>query len=116
MKKRPFHLGLLLSIVLLLIVGVLFVASASSYEGLTKMGNNLHFIKKHLVFLLTGLCFFVLASRMSIDFIRRMSLPFFVLSVFLCALLYTPLGVSHYNSVRWLKIPLWALNLCPQTS
>lgn len=113
MKKRPFHLGLLLSIVLLLIVGVLFVASASSYEGLAKMGNNLHFIKRHLVFLLTGLCFFVLASRMSIDFIRRMSLPFFVLSVFLCALLYTPLGVSHYNSVRWLKIPLVGFEFMP---
>lgn len=113
MKKKSFHLGLLTSIIILLILGVLFVASASSYEGLTKMGNNLHFIKRHLIFLATGLVFFYLSTRISTKAIRKLSLPFFALSVFLCLLLYTPLGVSHYNSVRWLKIPVVGFEFMP---
>lgn len=113
MRRRSFHLGLFISVVLLLIVGVLFVASASSYEGLAKMGDNMHFIKRHLIFLVIGLFFFFLATRLPIHFIRRLSFPLFILSIVLCSLLYTPLGVSHFNSVRWLKIPLIGFEFMP---
>ena len=105
LERGKGHYGFLISLCILLFVGLLSVASASSYEGLTKMGDNLYFIKKQVFFLAVGLVLFFFATRLPIGLVHKLSLPFFLLSLGLCALLYTPLGVSHYNSVRWLKIP-----------
>ncbi|MDO5713730.1 MAG: putative peptidoglycan glycosyltransferase FtsW [Tissierellia bacterium] len=103
----------LLSVFLIIIIGIVMIASSSYPEGLAKFNNGLYFLKRHLVFLVLGLIISWICSRISLQFIRKLSGLFFFISLILCLLLYTKLGIDHWGSVRWLKIPILNMEFMP---
>lgn len=115
MKRKVDHRDpwLLLSVIGLSLAGVLMIASSSYPEGLTKFNDGLHFIKRHLVFLMLGIGISFAASRMSLNYIRRKSLLFFLISFVLCLLLFTGMGQSHWGQTRWLRIPGIGIEFMP---
>lgn len=105
-QQRGVELKAFLSIVLtLILVGLIFIYSASSIFALEKFGSASYFAKKQLVGIILGVVSAFFISITPYNLIKRMSPVFFLVSLTLTALTLVPgLGVKIHGSSRWLKL------------
>ncbi|MDY3118611.1 MAG: putative peptidoglycan glycosyltransferase FtsW [Peptoniphilus sp.] len=96
---------LLITIVLLLVVGVFMVASSSFTSGLADHGDGTYYLKRHLIFLVVGVCVAGFGYAVPLKTFQRLALPAWIFSLLLCAALYTKFGVNVNGATRWLLIP-----------
>lgn len=101
--KNRLSIWLLLAIFTLVIIGVIMVYSASYPEALSNFGNGMYYVNRHLVFLLLGFVGMIFAYKIPMSVWKRYSVFLFVISVILCGLTFTSLGVSHYGARRWIQ-------------
>jgi len=89
----------------LIAVGIIFIYSSSAFFALEKQGSAFYFVKKQLVGIGLGAFFFYCAQHFPLEFLKRLSLPLMVGSIFLTALpLFTPLHVTIHGSSRWITL------------
>lgn len=94
----------LLAIVLsITLIGLVMVYNASSLIGEKHYQDSFYFIKRQLQWLLLSIFAFFLASRVKIDSLRKIIIPF---TAFVFILLFAVLifGVEINGARRWLKI------------
>ena len=106
MVKRAPDFTLFLSVMVLVIIGIIMVFSASGPEAIEKFNDGNHFIKRQLLY--AGLGFMALVTFMNIDYMtwRKWGPYLYIISIGLGALvLLTPLGQVHNGAKRWLKFP-----------
>jgi len=105
-KRLQTDLNIFLTIIgALIIIGFLFIYSASSVFALEKFGSAHYFIKKHFIGLLLGLIGLLFARFIPLDIVKHWS-PFgFFFSLGLTSLTLIPL-LSHriHGSSRWLHL------------
>jgi cell division protein FtsW len=92
-------------VVLLCLIGLVMVISASSVVGLYQFGSSWYFVKRQAIWLIAGLA--VLAVTMRIDYRawRRLAVPLMIGSLVALVLVLVPgIGVSVYGSTRWLGV------------
>ena len=96
----------LLTIVsILTLIGFVFIYSASSVYALEKFGASSYFLKKQLFFAIPAIAGFIVFASIPINFLKRLSPLFFILSLFFTMLTFLPnLGVKIHGSSRWLNI------------
>lgn len=95
----------LIIIAALLIIGLLFVYSASSVYALATFGNSHYFIKRQLIGIALGLCALVGLRFIPMDYIKRASPLLFIVSLFVTAATLIPaLSNTIHGSSRWLTI------------
>ncbi len=96
----------LLALVFLLVMfGLVMLASASSEIGKIKFNDSYYFLKHQLINgFLVGLVGFFLAWKLSYQYLKKFALVIFLASLALLALVFTPLGVSAGGATRWLSI------------
>lgn len=105
-KKRRYKDPLfIITLWALTFIGIFMIASSSYPEGITKFNDGLHFLKRHLIFVVIGIFTYQVTSRVPSIMIRKLSFLMFLFSLGLCLLLYTSLGVDHWGQVRWLRVP-----------
>lgn len=107
-KRGEIDLPFLLLTVVLLICGVITVLSSSFarayYDpGNVTGGNAAYYFIRQAIFALMGIAAMLFASRFSMDFYRRYSDHFFVLTLILLALVPV-IGVKSNGARRWLGI------------
>ena len=99
---------LLSAVVCLLMLGAVFIYSASmyqSYEGLidrATTGNVNYFISKQVVWLALGALALIFASRFDYQKLRRFSMSGLGVTALLLLLVNTKLGHSSGNASRWI--------------
>ncbi len=107
--KKPLTLDLqfFLSIIsALIVIGFIFVYSASSVYALETFGSSHYFVKKQCVGLLIGLIGIFLLQFIPFATIKKSSPYFFICSLGLTALtLFPNLTQRIHGSSRWLKLP-----------
>ncbi len=106
-KKNLFaDFGIFISIVsILLVVGILFIYSASSVYALEKFGAAHYFVQRQLVGLVVGLCALIFARAMPLEWIKRLSPLGFLFSLGLTTLTLVPQFAQRiHGSSRWLNI------------
>jgi cell division protein FtsW len=92
---------LLVPVVLLIVVGLGTMLSASSVLGLREAGDGLYFFKRQVLWLIIGVFAMVVAALMPLRWWRRLAFPLFVGSVIsLVAVLLV--GVQAGGATRWL--------------
>lgn len=91
----------LVPVVLLIVVGLGALLSASSVVGLRESGDGLYYFKRQLVWLVAGVVAMVVAALVPLRWWRRMSFPLFVGSVVLLAAVMA-FGVRANGATRWL--------------
>lgn len=97
--------ALFLSVLILLGIGIIMVYS-SSYSWMEYQGGNPNeLFYKEIFFSVAGMILLVAASKLNHRKLRKWVYPLNILNFILYALLYTPLGVKNYNSVRWVRLP-----------
>ena len=68
----------ILSILVLCVLGLLMVFSSSSVSGMEHHGDYLYFLKRQSFFLLVGLIFFFVCSKIDTDLIEK-NINYFIL-------------------------------------
>ncbi len=95
----------LLSFVLLLILGILFLMDVSAPQGLQFFGDRFYFVKQQLFSLVIGTVLLVLFSLIDYRIFSKLSVLIFFLSLLLLVLLLVPgLGQKFLGARRWLYI------------
>ena len=86
---------------ILSIVGLLFISSASLFEAEKTIGDPYFFLKKQIIWLLLGLICLFITSRLKIDFIKNNCFRFYLLGIiFLIAVLIPGIGAKVLGARR----------------
>jgi cell division protein FtsW len=101
--RAPIDLLLCVALLLLLVIGVVFVASASMTIGEQQYRDPFHFIARHLVYLLAGLVLAAAVAMGSPERLRNAAPVLLVVGLVLLAVVLIP-GLGHMvnGSRRWL--------------
>ncbi len=92
--------------VLLLVIGVVMVLSATSITSIrANDGNPFAEFLSQGKFVLIGLPLAVIASRISVKWYRWLAVPALILSFALQTLIFTPLGRGAGGNTNWVLIP-----------
>ncbi|QGG95547.1 putative lipid II flippase FtsW [Actinomarinicola tropica] len=102
-RRTGVFLGLLTVVLLLCVVGLVMVMSASSVVGLYQFGSSWYFVKRQVIWLAVGLVVLVVTMRIDYRLWRRLASPLLLGSIVALGLVLVPgIGVSVYGSTRWL--------------
>lgn len=92
-------------IVILLALGAIMIFSASYPEALAQKGDSMHYIKRHLLFMVAGTGLMIAASIMPIGFYKKMAPVAFGVALLLLVIVLIPgIGISNGEARRWLGI------------
>lgn len=106
------HWGLFVATILLALLSIPLVYSASTPLALDHHKNGDFFLTRQIVSVAIGLAMFFAASRLSAKQLRFGVWTLYVLVfVGLLATDFTPLGMSMGGTRRWLKLPLFPLQV-----
>jgi cell division protein FtsW len=94
---------LMVPVVLLLVVGLGAMLSASSVVGLRETGDSIYYFKRHVVWLVVGVVGMVVAALMPMGWWRRLAFPAFLGTIALLVAVLA-LGVRSGGATRWLAV------------
>ena len=101
--KVNFDYILFFAVLLLVVLGLLFVYSASMYSAEVNYCNKYFFLGKQAVGALIGLVVMVALTFVKLDLIKRFWIVGIVVSIVLLALVFVPgIGVENYGARRWI--------------
>lgn len=100
-------LPLLVVTLLLLIVGLIALFSASYPAALYKFGDPLKFIRNQGVFAVIGVAAMLFVSVFDYHIYTRFQKPLFAAGMVLLILVLIPgVGINHNNATRWIYLPI----------
>lgn len=103
-KSGSMDFGMFVITITLLCIGLVMVASASSYHALIAYGDSNHLFIRQLVFAFAGLVGMIIVSRIDYKKYKKWSYLAFIFAAILLFLVITPLGVTRNGAKRWLGI------------
>jgi len=98
---------ILLSIVLILLVfGLVMIASAGVIYSETRFEDKYYFFKHQLIYgVIPGLAALYFFSKINYSFWKKISVPFFFLSIIFLLLVFVPgIGSKVYGASRWIQL------------
>src|SRR5690242_15958928 len=103
LPRPPAYVVLLGTVVVLNIVGLVMILSASAVQALSAYGSSWYFFERQLMWAVVGGIAFVIASRVDYRHWRKLSLPLLIVaSVSLFAVLVPGVGIQVDGARRWL--------------
>lgn len=89
----------------LLVFGLIMVASAGIGYSRSRFGDAYFFFKRQLVGVSIGLAVLYLTQKINYNFWKKISIPFFAVSVIFLALVFVPgIGSRIYGANRWIQL------------
>ncbi len=96
---------LFIVVLMLVVLGLVFVYSASMYSAQVSYGNKYFFVTKQLVGAVLGLASMLVLSRINLQFVKKMWIVGVVVSIVLLLLVFLPgIGVENYGARRWIGV------------
>ena len=111
-KRLPIDKNLLLLILLILIMGTMMIFSASYPYAKSHYNDSAYYIKRQVIFLVIGIIAMAVMSKVSINFYKIISLPFYLICLALLVLVLFG-GFSEGVAKRWLGVPGTPLSFQP---
>ncbi len=102
-KLGPTDFGFLVSVLLLLILGLIMVFSASYPSAYYQFGNGFYFIKKQLGWAIAGAAFMIFTANFDYHKYKKYAFPILVICVVLL-LAVLGVGISNKGAKRWLGV------------
>ncbi len=103
MSKKRIDVVLLLAVVALVLLGLLFVYSASMYTAQITYGNKYFFLFKQLIGAVVGLVAMAVISQINLNFIKKFWIVGVVVSAILLVLVFVPgISIENYGARRWI--------------
>ena len=110
---KDVDLVLLITMILLIVIGLIAVTSASFPTAKKYNLNSFHYLIRQGVFLILGIIAFIFIMRVPRSVIYKNITWLFPFSVVLILLLWTPLGSSTKGQARWLDFRVIPLKFQP---
>lgn len=104
-KIQYYDYSLLAVLICLICFGLVMLFSTSAYSALVKYGDSMHYFKRQLIFTLLGLVGMYVVSKIPYRWYYKRAKFFYFLSIFLMALVQTPLGKEVNGARRWIRLP-----------
>ncbi|MCH5151074.1 MAG: putative lipid II flippase FtsW [Clostridiales bacterium] len=103
-RKRIDYI-LLGAVVALVLIGLLFVYSASYYSAEITYNNKYFFLTKQAIGAAVGLVAMLVATQIKLEFIKKLWIVGVVLSAVLLALVFVPgISIENYGARRWIGV------------
>lgn len=112
MKRKifDFDISLGVSALVLSLIGLVFIYSASSYSAQIQLGDSFHYVKTQSVALFLGLMLMLAVTFVDLKKVKKASFVVYVVSLILLALVFVPiLGVESYGAKRWLNLGFFTI-------
>jgi len=104
-KNKTIDYWLLLITTILIVLGIAFLASASSYSSNRDFGDPFYLIKHQLISLGIGIVAFFVCLKINLKFFKKWLFYIFLINLLLMVLVFIPgIGASSGSSTRWLSI------------
>lgn len=103
-KIQYFDYSLLAVIIFLMCFGLVMLFSSSSYSAQAELGDSMFYLKKQGIISVASFVIMIGISRIDYHIYAKFAKMLYWVSVFLMALVQTPLGVESNGSKRWLGI------------
>ena len=108
--KLRFNFVLFLLMLALLIVGCVFVYSASFYSSALIYGDKFFFLKKQVLGIIVGFVGFFFFTFFDYKKLEKLRWVFLVASVILLILVFVPgIGMTNYGATRWINLKVTTL-------
>ncbi len=96
--------------VLLSLLGLLFIYSASSYSANVQMGDPFHYVKTQGIALALGLFAMIGLSYVNINSLKKATVPLYLVGLVLLGMVFLPvIGVESYGAKRWLNLGFFTI-------
>lgn len=105
-KTRYFDYSMLAVLIFLVCFGLVMLYSTSSYSALVNYGDSMYYFKRQMVFYALGFTGMWIVYAIDYHFYIKWAKYLYFLSLFLMALVQTPLGKTVNGARRWLRLPL----------
>ena len=103
-KSSPDYLFIIL-IGILVIFGLVMLASASSDLAKEEFGSSYYYLKHQVIYGLSfGIIGFLITTFLYHQKLKKLALPLLILNIVALILVFTPLGISAKGASRWLQI------------
>ena len=104
-RYKKFNFALFFTMLVLLIVGCVFVYSASFYSAQITYSDKFFFLKKQLFGVAVGfICYFIF-SFLDYRLFEKLKWVLLVISYILLGLVFVPkIGFSNYGATRWINL------------
>lgn len=102
--KKAVDFTLFLSVMMLVIIGIIMVFSASWPEAMVKYDNGYHFLRKQLIAAFLGFMTLVFFMNFNYKNYNKLAFPIYIIAIILGLLVFSPLGVEIKGARRWLDI------------
>lgn len=110
MKTKKIDYILFAAVIALVLLGLLFVYSASRYSAEQTYGNEYFFVVKQSIGAAIGLVAMFAAIHINLDFVKKLWIAGVVISCVLLALVFVPgIGVENYGARRWIGVGSFSL-------
>ncbi|MBP3630126.1 MAG: putative lipid II flippase FtsW [Clostridia bacterium] len=104
-KKVKFDYVLIVCVLLLLIIGLFMVYSASSYVAEHNYGDKFFYFKKQLFGVCLGLVLMIVVSFINVEKLKKFKFVFLLVSLASLAVLFIPgVGRTSYGANRWIDL------------
>lgn len=103
-KIGPMDFPLMITTLLLVLIGIVAVFSASFYSSISESGSPYGFAIKQVVFAIMGLICMVLATKMNYHVWRTFAIPILGVSFFLLVIVIAGAGTTVNGATRWIGI------------
>ena len=104
-KIRYYDYSLVAILIFLVCFGLVMLYSTSAYSALVKYGDSMYYFKRQIVFCTLGFVIVYFVSRFPYRFYSMFAKKLYFFSIFLMALVQTPLGKSVNGARRWIRLP-----------
>jgi len=106
MKTHPPDYILLCTVVILIILGILILASVSTSYAQVKFGSTFYFLNHQIIYgLLPGLILGILAYKISLPVLKKICLFLFLTNLIFLAIVFLPkIGSRLYGASRWVDL------------
>lgn len=100
-KKSP----LIISVLLLTLIGIFFIAISSLSEASSTIGDQFFFLKKQLTWIPISLATYFFASKIDLKIVTKYVTPVYLFSLLLLVLVFVPqLGSTALGASRWINL------------
>ena len=97
-------------VVVLSLLGILFIYSASKYSADIQFGDAWHYVKTQAIALFVGLLVMFGTTFFDVEKWKRFALPLYIVGIILLALVFLPVvGVESYGAKRWLNLGFFTI-------
>jgi len=102
---RDIRISIAMIVILLLSIGIVMIYSSSGIYAMQAEGDNLYFLKRHLLFLFFFMSLTAVVMTQDYRQLQRFSKPLLILCVVLLVLVLIPgIGKASYGARRWFRL------------